>query len=146
MKQVLAHPPPTPHPHRWAAPQTLRGKSVPLILNKVYQTFFTSNSSSSVHGHSRRGLVGVSGPGPAQENHTISLLREPVTVANIIAMPKILSSGGDVVYESATPEIHVNGSGLLGARAIKVSQWGAVLPSLYLSLLSPLPCWLLVLN
>jgi hypothetical protein len=42
-----------------------------------------------------------------------------VVVANIIAMPKV-SPSTKPIYQTATPEFRVNGTGLLGARAVRL--------------------------
>lgn len=53
------------------------------------------------------------------ENHTISLLREPVVVGEVIAIPKI-SLSTRPIYQTATQEFHINGSGLIGCRELKL--------------------------
>ena len=115
---------------RWAPAQSLKGKAVPLYLNKVYQSYFTSDGSaappsSRLRSHSRRmqhlpgslpslGLHAVPG---ADENHTISILRESVVVAYIISMPKV-ETAAKTIYMTATPELRINGTGLIGARSL----------------------------
>lgn len=78
-----------------------------LMLRKIYQTFTTANMTQS------RQLQGDS----SRENHTISLLREPVTIANVIPIPKIQPSDR-VLFQTATEEFSVNGTGLLQAREV----------------------------
>lgn len=105
---------------RWAPAQALKGRPLPLYLNKVYQKYFTPNRTAealSHHGSSR--FLQFPATSTKGENHTISLLREPVIVANVIAMPKV-SVSSRPIYATATPELRINGSGLIGAREVHV--------------------------